>query len=42
MTVAELIKELEKMPQDKIVCDASCYEYYECVYSEEVDCVIIA
>ena len=41
MTVAELIKELEKMPQDKIVCDASYYEYYGCMYCEKEDCVII-
>lgn len=41
MTVAELIKELEKMPQDKMVCDAYCYEYDGCMYCEKEDCVII-
>ena len=31
MTVAELIKELEKMPQDYKVVHTTCDEYGECV-----------
>ena len=43
MTVAELIKELDKMPQDKPVVLNGCKNYTAewVFYNKELDCIMI-